>query len=166
MGHTGNAVIKLSEQISNDFKALYYDIAVNNPTVHKIDVIIGSLKVIKANKQTNKLYKVRETNGNKFNAPVCCLFQQLQEQFFELNLTLTYTNHELTPTSLHNQEVLNTTATILTLMQNLNENINIIIDKLNNHYYRSYPETFEPEDKNNPIDFSKKILLKVHQNTS
>ncbi|EEB20066.1 conserved hypothetical protein [Pediculus humanus corporis] len=46
LGHTGNAVIKLSEQISNDFKALYYDIAVNNPTVHKIDVIIATSRTI------------------------------------------------------------------------------------------------------------------------
>ncbi|KAK6641835.1 hypothetical protein RUM44_013553 [Polyplax serrata] len=125
VGHTSNAVVKLSEQISNDFKALYYDIAVNNPTIHKIDTIIGSLK-------------------------------QLQEQFFELNLTLTH-SHQLTPPYLHNQEVLNTTETILSLMQNLNENINVIIEKLN-QYYRSFPETFESDESTSPIDFSKKIL--------
>ena len=84
MGHTGNAVIKLSEQISNDFKALYYDIAVNNPTVHKIDVIIGSLKVIKANKQTNKLYKVRETNGNKLMHPFVVCFSNFKNNFSNL----------------------------------------------------------------------------------
>lgn len=54
--------------------------------------------------------------------------------------------------NLPNQEVLNATATILTLMQNLNENINIIIDKLN-HYYRFYPDTF-----NSTYDPSKTIL--------
>lgn len=71
-------------------------------------------------------------------------------------MTLTYTN-QLAPQNVQNQEVLNTTATILTLMQNVNENINAIIDKLN-QYYRAFPETFDSEDKTNPIDFSKKIL--------
>lgn len=42
-------------------------------------------------------------------------------------------------------------------MQNLNENINVIIEKLN-QYYRSFPETFESDESTSPIDFSKKIL--------
>lgn len=132
VGYTTNSVNKLSEQLSSDFKTLYKDITINNPTGEKIDNIILSL-------------------------------QEIQEQFLELNFTLTHTNTLSSPTA-QNQQILNTTATILTLIQILNENINGIIDRIND-----YPFSGDAEEagdiKAKPSDPASKRILNIFNMT-
>lgn len=74
----------------------------------------------------------------------------LQDEFQELNETIT-TTHQLTP--IQSQTLLNNTATILKTIQNLNENMTTIIDRLSD-YYRNMPA----ENYDSEVDVSSQIL--------
>lgn len=111
------------------------------------------------------LYKditVNNPTSEKIDIIILSL-QELQEQFLELNFTLTHSN-PLTPPIAQNQQIINTTATILTLIQTLNENINGILDKMND-YYKSFPDADETDVGLKQTDSDSKRILNIFNMT-
>ena len=70
---------------------------------------------------------------------------------------MTHTSPLSSPTA-QNQQILNTTATILTLIQILNENINGIIDKINDYSFSPDAEEGEIKTTKQTDPASKRIL--------